>query len=314
MVARPFSTRFVADGKIWVVDIDLEKFFDKVNHDVLMRLVAEHVKDKALLRLIRKFLTAGMMENGICTSRKTGTPQGGPLSPMLANIMLHQLDVELEKRGHTFCRYADDLNVYVRSKAAAQRVLKSISIFIEEKLKLTVNRDKSTVDKVQNRQFLGFRLLNNSTITLSPDSRKRIYESLRKVMQRNRGISLGRMIKEVNSRIIGWFHYFKIAEAKQFMQQLDGWIRRKLRTVRIKQRKRKYGIKTFLTKQGITQKQSWALAKSDKGWWRKSLNPVAHRAMSKAWFGKMGLKSLLHMFVQYRSETCLLYTSDAADD
>jgi RNA-directed DNA polymerase len=299
------AKQYVGDGRTWVADIDLEKFFDKVNHDILMRLVAEHIQDKALLSLIRQFLTAGMMENGLCVSRKIGTPQGGPLSPMLANIMLHQLDAELEKRGHTFCRYADDCNVYVRSQAAAKRILASITAFIESKLKLTVNREKSAVDKIQNRQFLGFRILKDSTITIAPESRNRIKTVIRQVAKRNRSASLSTVIREINSRIIGWFHYYKIAEAKSFLGQLDAWIRRKLRVFRLKQRKRKYSIKTFLTRQGANQQDSWALAKSDKGWWRKSFNPIIHRVMSNRWFGTSGLKSLLHMFVQYRSETAV---------
>lgn len=299
------AKHFVADGRNWVIDIDLEKFFDKVNHDVLMGLLAKHIQDKPLLKLIRAFLTSGMMQNGIRMRRDEGTPQGGPLSPLLANIMLHVLDVELEKRGHTFCRYADDCNIYVKSEAAARRVLKSITKFIEKRLRLKVNRDKSAAEKIAQRKFLGFTILNDGTITVATCSIRRIMNKVREKTSRNRPISLTQMVREINSLMVGWFHYYKIADTISLFRALDAWIRRRLRCFRIKQRKRKYSIKTFLSRQGINHKEGWSLAKSDKGWWRMSLNPVAHKAMSNTWFEQMGLKALLHLFVQYRSETAV---------
>ena len=299
------AKQYVADGRTWVVDIDLEAFFDKVNHDVLMAKLARSIQDKPLLKLIRKFLTSGMMNNGICNKRTMGTPQGGPLSPLLANIMLHALDVELEKRGHLFCRYADDCNIYLHSQKAAERVLKSITAFLEKTLKLKVNNDKSAAAKIGTRQFLGFRILNDSTITIAPETQKRIFKSIRELTKRNRGMSLDTLIRQVNCKMVGWFHYFKIAETSQLFHALDARIRRRLRCFRIKQRKRRYAIKTFLARQGINQQESWALAMSSKGWWRKSLNPIAHRAMGKRWFDDRGLKSLMHLLVQYRDETAV---------
>ena len=270
-----------------------------------MAKLAKSIQDKPLLKLIRNFLTAGMMQNGICNTRTMGTPQGGPLSPLLANIMLHALDVELEKRGHLFCRYADDCNIYLRSQKAAERVLQSISTFIEKMLKLKVNQDKSAAAKIGTRQFLGFRILNDSTISIAPDAQKRIVKSLRELTKRNRGMSLDRLIKQVNSKLVGWFHYFKIAETSRLFQAIDARIRRRIRCFRIKQRKRRFAIKTFLARQGINQHNSWSLAMSSKGWWRKSLNPIAHRAMDKRWFDKRGLKSLMCLLVLYRDETAV---------
>ena len=299
------AQNYVMQGRFWVVDIDLEKFFDKVNHDVLMSLLAKRIQDKTLLKLIRAFLTCGMMQNGLKTKRDKGTPQGGPLSPLLANIMLHELDIELEKRGHKFCRYADDCNIYVQSQKSAKRVLKSVSRFIEKRLRLKVNRKKSAAEKIAKRKFLGFTILNDGLITVSAESIKRIKNKIRVITSRNRGISLNQMIRNLNSVIIGWFHYYKIAETPTLFGKLDAWIRRRLRCFRIKQRKRKYSVKTFLSKQGISQQDSWKLAKSDKGWWRMSFNPVAHKAMSIAWFSFQGLKSLTQLFVLYKSETAV---------
>ena len=274
------AREYVQDGKMWVVDIDLEKFFDKVNHDILMSLLAKQIQDKGLLKLIRGFLTAGMMQNGICNRTEEGTPQGGPLSPLLSNVMLHELDKELSKRGHTFCRYADDCNIYVRSKAAGKRVLNSITKFIEKRLKLKVNTTKSAVDKVSHRKFLGFRLLNNGDITIAPQSLRRFKKKVRRITKRNRGISLAQVIKELNQVTRGWFHYFKCTNSKTIFKQIDSWIRRRLRCFRLKQRKRKYSIKNFLQGLGISQQQCWSLAMSDKGWWRKALNPVVHKALN----------------------------------
>ena len=299
------AREYVQDGKMWVVDIDLEKFFDKVNHDILMSLLAKQIQDKGLLKLIRGFLTAGMMQNGICNRTDEGTPQGGPLSTLLSNVMLHELDKELSKRGHTFCRYADDCNIYVRSKAAGKRVLDSITKFIEKRLKLKVNTTKSAVDKVSHRKFLGFRLLNNGDITIAPQSLRRFKKKVRRITKRNRGISLAQVIKELNQVTRGWFHYFKCTNSKTIFKQIDSWIRRRLRCFRLKQRKRKYSIKNFLQGLGISQQQCWSLAMSDKGWWRKALNPVVHKALNNKWFEDKGLFSLYESFVKSKPETAV---------
>jgi len=296
---------YVAEGRKWVVDMDLEKFFDRVNHDVLMNRIAKRVQDKRLLRLIHKFLTAGLMQNGACSKREEGTPQGGPLSPLLSNILLDDLDKELERRGHRFCRYADDCNIYVQSQKAGSRVMNSVTKFLEECLKLKVNKSKSAVDTVKHRKFLGYRIQNNAALSVAPGSIKRAKDKIRELTKRNRGVSLERVIKELNSMLLGWFHYFKWSEAKSLFRILDAWIRRRLRCYRLKQRKRKYSIMAFLRKQGVSLRDSWRLAISDKGWWSKALNPVAHKALSKDDFKRLGLISLSELFDKHRNETAV---------
>ncbi len=194
---------YVEEGRHTVVDIDLEKFFDRVNHDILMSRLARHVKDKRVLKLVRRFLQAGMMQDGICVRREEGTPQGGPLSPLLANLLLDDLDKELERRGHRFCRYADDCNIYVNSQKAGERVLSSVTRFLEMKLKLRVNQTKSAVAPVWERKFLGYRLLSGGKLGIAPQSVERLKEKLRDITKRNRGCSLERIVSELNSLIRG---------------------------------------------------------------------------------------------------------------
>lgn len=299
------ARNYVAEGRKWVVDIDLEKFFDRVNHDVLMNRIAKRVQDKRLLRLIHKFLTAGLMQNGVCSKREEGTPQGGPLSPLLSNILLDDLDKELERRRHRFCRYADDCNIYVQSQKAGDRVMKSITTFLEKRLKLKVNKSKSAVDTVKHRKFLGYRIQNYAAISIAPESIKRAKDKIRKLTKRNRSVSMESIIKELNSMLLGWFHYFKWAEAKSLFRTLDAWIRRRIRCHRLKQRKRKYSIMTFLRKQGTSLRDSWRLAISDKGWWPKALNPVAHKALSKDALKRLGLISLSELLDKHRNETAV---------
>ena len=192
------GAEYVREGRTIVVDIDLEKFFDRVNHDVLMARVARRVGDKGLLRIIRRFLEAGMMKQGVCVERQEGTPQGGPLSPLLANLLLDDLDKELERRGHRFCRYADDCNIYVRTRAAGERVMASITAYIEGKLRLRVNREKSAVAPVWERKYLGHRLLTGGRLGIAPQSVDRMQERVRQITRRNRGVSLERVIQELN--------------------------------------------------------------------------------------------------------------------
>ena len=260
------ASRYVKEGRVWVVDIDLEQFFDKVNHDILMSRLAKTIEDKNLLRLIRRFLTAGLMQDGISKARTAGAPQGGPLSPLLSNILLHDLDKELEKRGHCFCRYADDCNIYVKSEVAGKRVMANITKFLKNRLKLTVNKDKSAVSKVKHRKFLGFRILNNADITIALDSIKKIKDKIRILTKRNRPINLQMLIKEVNQVIRGWYHYFKDTKSANLMKQLDCWIRRRIRCFRIKQRKRKYSIKTMLAAMNVDQQDAWSIACANNGW------------------------------------------------
>ncbi len=286
------AQEYVVGGRDVVVDVDLEKFFDRVNHDVLMSRLARRVSDKRLLRIVRRFLEAGMMRNGVCVERYRGTPQGGPLSPLLANLLLDELDRELERRGHRFCRYADDCNVYVRSQAAGERVMASLTKYLEKKLRLRVNRTKSAVAPVGQREFLGHRILWDGRLTLSPESLKRVKGRIREITRRNRGVSLGRMISELNSYLTGWVTYFRYAECRTHLQRLDEWIRRKLRCVRLKQRKRAKPIADFLQRLGVPEWRAWLLALSGKGWWRMAGSPPAAEAMSIQWFRDQGLVSL----------------------
>jgi RNA-directed DNA polymerase len=283
------ARQYVIDGYNIVVDIDLEKFFDRVNHDMLMARLSRHIGDKRLLRITRRFLEAGLMQEGVCMARDEGTPQGGPLSPLLANLLLDDLDKELENRGHRFCRYADDCNIYVRSQAAGERVMTSITAFLEGKLKLRVNQQKSAVAPVQDRQFLGHRLTAYGTMGIAPKSLKRVKDRLRKITRRNRGISLNKMVLEVNSLTTGWVTYYRHAQCWKTLHQLDGWLRRKLRCVRLKHCKRAKSIADFLMGNGVLERSAWLTALSGKGWWRLAGNAPVQQAMDTTWFEALGL-------------------------
>ena len=290
------AKEYVADGRAIVVDVDLEKFFDRVNHDILMARLARRVSDKRLLRIVRRFLEAGLMQDGVCIERHEGTPQGGPLSPLLANLLLDDLDKELERRGHAFCRYADDCNIYVRSEAAGQRVMASVSRFLEAKLKLRVNREKSAVARVEERKFLGYRLLSDGRLGIASVSLERGCERIREITRRNRGISLVRMVGELNSFLSGWVTYFRHAAMRSHLVELDGWVRRRLRCVRLKQCKRVKPMVNFFVGQGVLPRQAWCTALSGKGWWRKSGTPMASQAMDTSWFEKLGLVNLVRRY------------------
>jgi len=292
------AREYVAEGRTTVVDVDLEKFFDRVNHDILMGRLARRVADKRLLKIIRRFLEAGMMQAGVCIERYEGTPQGGPLSPLLANLLLDDLDKELEARGHRFCRYADDCNIYVQSQAAGERVLASLTEFLEGKMQLRVNRTKSAVAPVQERKFLGYRLLSDGTLTIAPKSLDRAKDRVREITRRNRGVSFERMMGELNSFLTGWVTYFRLATAKAVLGHMDSWIRRKLRCMRLKQRKRAKSIVAFLHSLGVPWDRCWTTAASGKGWWRMSHTPAAQQGMSNAWFQAQGLTSLLDRYLE----------------
>jgi RNA-directed DNA polymerase len=292
------AAEYVAEGRVIVVDIDLEKFFDRVNHGMVMARLARHVSDKRLLHIVRRFLEAGMMWDGVRNERHEGTPQGGPLSPLLANLLLDDLDKELERRGHRFCRYADDCNIYVRTQKAGERVMASVTRFLEGKLRLRVNREKSAVALVQERQFLGYRILWDGRLAIAPRSLERAKRRIREITRRNRGISLERMIGELNAYLTGWVTYFRYAACKRHLRRLDEWIRRELRCVRLKQRKRAKPIADFLQGLGVPEWNAWILALSGKGWWRKSGTPQAHQAMSVAWFRTQGLVSLSERYAE----------------
>ena len=291
------AQKYVAEGRGIVVDIDLEKFFDRVNHDILMARLARRIADRRLLRIVRRFLEAGLMQDGMCVERDEGTPQGGPLSPILSNLLLDDLDKELERRGHCFCRYADDCNIYVQTKAAGERVLASVTRFLETKLKLRVNREKSAVADCAERKFLGHRLLRGGRLGIAPKSLERAKERVRDITRRNRGISLDRMVRELNAFLTGWVTYFRYAACKSHLRDLDGWIRRKLRCVRLKHCKRTKTIADFLHGLGVPQATAWMTALSGKGWWRLADSPAAHIAMSDQWFASLGLVNLTHRYV-----------------
>jgi len=288
------ARKYVAqEGREFVVDLDLEKFFDRVNHDILMSRIARRIGDKRLLRIIRRFLQAGLMLDGVCVARDEGTPQGGPLSPLLANLLLDDLDQVLDSRGHRFCRYADDCNIYVRSLAAGQRVMESVTRFLEEKLKLRVNREKSAVAPVGERKFLGHRLLLNGKLGISPKSVKRAKEKIRELTRRNRGVSLAQVIVELNLFLVGWLIYYRFAACRFELQCLDEWIRRKLRCYRLKQCKRGKTVTRFLRKLGASSSSAHRVASSGKSWWRVSRTRSVQQAMSVEWFATQGLVSLV---------------------
>src|SRR3989304_4374398 len=281
-------------GSHCVVDIDLEKFFDRVNHDILMGRIARRVADKRCLKLIRAFLNAGVMENGLVSPTDEGTPQGGPLSPLLSNIVLDDLDKELERPGHRFVRYADDANIYVKSERAGQRVMESISSFITKKLKLRVNGEKSAVAKVGKRSFLGFGFLNPKAPRrrIAPKALKRFRERVRGLTRRTRGVSIGRMVKELSTYLIGWRGYFAYCETPSVLGNLDSWVRRRLRCVVWKQWKRGHTRFAELRKRDVNRNLAAKAAGSAHGPWNLSRSPALSFALPNAYFDSLGLPTL----------------------
>lgn len=287
------ASNYIQEGKEWVVDIDLEKFFDKINHDRLMQRLSKGIGDKRLLRLIKAYLNAGMMYDGLTEQRTAGTPQGGPLSPLLSNIVLDELDKELERRGHSFCRYADDCNIYVKSRKAGERVMTSMTDFIEKKLKLKVNHEKSGVRHCSDVKFLGYTLLSKGEIRVADKSIKRLKDRIREITRRNRGVKLETIIKELNLTITGWTNYFRLANVwLTNFRDLDGWIRRKLRCYRLKQCGRRYTIFKLLRSFNIPERKSWNVVMYSQGWWQMSLKTAVNQAMNPLWFSQQGLQSL----------------------
>jgi group II intron reverse transcriptase/maturase len=286
------ASKYIQEGKEWVVDIDLEKFFDKINHDRLMQRLSKGIGDKKLLRLIKAYLKAGMMDDGLTEQRVAGTPQGGPLSPLLSNIVLDELDKELESRGHSFCRYADDCNIYVRSRKAGERVMTSIVDFIEKKLKLKVNKAKSGVRHCSDVKFLGYTLLPEGGIRVADKSIDRLKDRIREITRRNRGVKFAEVIRELNATIIGWTNYFRLANIwLTTFRELDGWIRRKLRCYRLKQCGRRYTIFKLLRSLDIPEGKSWNAIMYSQGWWQMSKKAAVGHAMDLNWFAQYGLQS-----------------------
>lgn len=290
------AQKYVADGKRWVVDIDLEKFFDRVNHDMLMARVARKIKDKRILRLVRRYLQAGIMDEGLMKANREGTPQGGPLSPLLSNIFLDDLDKELERRGHKFCRYADDCNIYVGSKKSGDSVMASVTRFLERRLKLKVNRKKSAVDRPWKRKFLGYSMTfhKQPRLKVAVETVRRLKAKLREIFRRGRGCNIGRLIREdLNPLLRGWINYFYLSEVKGIFEELDSWIRRKLRCVTWRQWKRPWTRMNKLTKRGLSDDRARMSAFNGRGpWWNSGASHMNY-AFPKKYFGRCGLISLL---------------------
>ena len=299
--AMEMAQVLIADGYDWVVDIDLEKFFDRVNHDKLMSLIARKVSDKRLLKLIRRYLESGVMLNGVKVITEDGVPQGGPLSPLLSNIMLDELDKELERRGHQFVRYADDCNIYVKSERAGERVYRSIKVFLETKLKLKINESKSKVDRPSKRKFLGFSFYNRNgepRIRIHEKSYARFKEKIRRVTNRNWGVSMDHRLEELAKITVGWINYFCIAEAKSRMQDLDKWIRRRLRACIWKQWKTVKTRFRNLKKLGATPDVAWQHANTRKGYWRIAGSPILSTTITNHLLERKGFKSLTKRYLE----------------
>lgn len=286
---------YMAHGDRWVVDIDLEKFFDRVNHDKLMGQVAKRVEDKRLLKLIRAYLNAGVMENGLVSPTDEGTPQGGPLSPLLSNLALDDLDRELERRGHRFVRYADDCNIYVRSRRAGQRVMEGITHFIETRLRLKVNLDKSAVARPWERKFLGFSFTNGKEPKrrIAPKALDRFKGRVRELTQRTRGVSLEQRVEQLGRYLRGWREYFAFCQTPSVLRDLDSWTRRRLRCAVWKQWKRGSNRYAQLRQRGIGKDLAAQTAGSAHGPWRISGSPALHYAFPEAFFTALGLPKLV---------------------
>jgi len=288
------AQQYIAQGNGWVVDIDLEKFFDRVNHDKLMGQVAKRVEDKRLLKLIRAFLNAGVMENGLVSPSVEGTPQGGPLSPLLSNLVLDELDRELERRGHRFVRYADDCNIYVRSERAGQRVMESISRFITQRLKLKVNEAKSAVARPQERKFLGFSFTAGPDIkrTIAPKSLERFKQRIRDITRRVKGVSVKATMEELARYMLGWRGYFGFCETPEVLIALTRWVRLRLRAALWRQWKTPRRRRAALIANGVSEWAARKTAGSGRGPWRLARSRALSTGLSNAYFKSLGLPSL----------------------
>jgi RNA-directed DNA polymerase len=290
------ARKYVAQGRRWVVDIDLEKFFDSVNHDILMDRVERKVKDERITKLIRRYLQAGIMENGLTIASTEGTPQGGPLSPLLSNILLDDLDKELERRGSAFCRYADDCNIYVRSQRAGERVKASVTKYLWETLKLKVNEKKSAVDRPWRRKFLGYTVTMDKATKLrvSERSMKRFKDKIRDIFRGGQGCNISRFIKEkLNPVIRGWRNYFRLSQVKWIFEELGGWIRRKLRVILWRQMKRGRTRAQRLMGRGLDEKRAWMSAYNGRGpWWNAGASHMNESYPAK-YFRILGLVDLV---------------------
>jgi len=297
------AKQYQVEGRKWVVDMDLAKFFDEVNHDKLMSKIAMKVKDRRLLLLVRCYLQAGVMSNGLVKASNKGTPQGGPLSPLLSNIVLDDLDKELERRGHAFCRYADDSNVYVKSKRAGLRVLESITNFVEKKLTLKINREKSAVARPHQRKLLGYSFTchKQPRIRVPKETVKRLRAHLKAIFRMGRGRNLQRFITEdLNPIYRGWINYFRLAEVKTFAEDTDKWIRRRLRLILWKQWKRPWTRRKRLIQAGLSEERAVMSTFNRRGSWWNSGASHMNDAFRKKFFDKLGLVSMLNELYKFR--------------
>ncbi len=289
---------YIQAGNRWVVDIDLEQFFDRVNHDRLMAGVEVRVKDKRVLRLVRKYLESGVMVNGVVVESEEGTPQGGPLSPLLSNIYLDELDKELEKRGHKFCRYADDCNIYVRSRRAGERVMASVRRLVEGRLKLKVNEAKSAVERPWKRKFLGFSFLGGkeAKIRLAAKSVQRVKAKLRELTRRSRSQEMKERIRVINRYLGGWMGYFALAETPSVLATLDGWLLRRLRACLWRQWRRVRTRYHRLRGLGLPERVVGYIANTRKGPWRIAASPPLQQGLNRAYWKEQGLIGLMERY------------------
>lgn len=297
------SKEFIEEGNKVVVDMDLEKFFDRVNHDILMNRIARRVTDKRVLKLIRQYLVSGIMLNGVVVKSEEGTIQGGPLSPLLSNILLDDLDKEIERRGHKFVRYADDCNLYVKSKRAGERVLESVTNFLDKKLKLKVNQEKSAVGNPTKRKFLGYSFYygrKGISFRVHEKSYKRLKDKIRKITNRNVSMNFDYRIKKLNEILIGWVNYYKLADMKNRLNELDEWIRRRLRACIWKTWKKVKTRFKNLKKLGIDKYKAWEFANTRKGYWRISHSPILNRTITNERLVRRGYKSLSSQYTKVR--------------
>lgn len=293
------ASQYVSLGKQYVVDLDLEKFFDEVNHHRLMWLLGTRIGDSRVLRLLHRYLKCGLLSEGLMQQREKGTPQGSPLSPLLSNIVLDELDKELERRGQSYVRYADDVKIFVSSRRAATQLKEKLTSYIEDVLKLRVNREKSRVCRSYELNFLGHSIVRQkgeTALGVSRSSLERLKSKIRQLTRRNRGVSFERVLSELQVYCKGWLIYFRYAKMQRYMERIDSWLRHKLKCYRLKQCKRVIGIFRFLRKLGVPEYQCWITAKSGKGWWRLSNSPSVTHGMTNEWFIQQGFYSLSHNY------------------
>lgn len=296
------AKHYIAEGRRWVVDVDLEKFFDRVSHDILMSRVARQVKDERVLKLIRRYLEAGMLTEGVVSQRSEGTPQGGPLSPLLSNILLTDLDRELERRRHRFCRYADDCNVYVGSRRAGEHLMTELTAFLEGELRLKVNRDKSAVSRPWERKFLGYSFTwhKQTRIRIAPSSLARLKARVRELVRIGRGRNLVVTIDALAPVLRGWMSYYRLTEVRGVLEEVDGWVRRKLRCILWRQWKRPFTRAKMLQKRGLAEERAWRSATNQRGpWWNAGASHM-NEACPKKWFSLLGLVSLLDTRLRFQ--------------